>query len=67
MNQPQTQPAAPETSQATLPTQANEFPPELVRLIADRVYAALQRDLQIERERARPAAPARMRGVRRQP
>ena len=31
--------------------------PELVRQVADRVYAMLRRDMQLERERQRPMTP----------
>lgn len=43
-------------------SQAGELTAELVRQVADRVYAMLLRDLRIEQERARPTNRARIRG-----
>lgn len=51
------------TGASILPGGRLEITPELVMKIADQVYAALLRDLVIERERSRRITEVRIRGT----
>jgi hypothetical protein len=65
MSENTTQPPSQAASKTGQPGQGLSITTDLVKQIADRVYAALQRDLMIERERSRrPLTWSRVRGGR---
>ncbi|MBN2394148.1 MAG: hypothetical protein JXR84_25675 [Anaerolineae bacterium] len=61
ITQGQVDAALPKAASSTL-ANSGSVTPELVREIADRVYALLKKDLQIERERMRRLSSSRQSG-----